>query len=151
LRSYQVEGYRWLACLSELGLGACLADDMGLGKTVQLLALLLTRAASGPTLVVAPTSVCSNWVAEARRFAPSLRPIEYMGADRAIMLAHAGPATIGVCSYGLLQQDAGALGGIECGSVVLDEAQFIKTPVSLRAKAAYRLNAAFRVVSTGTP
>ncbi len=151
LRSYQVEGYRWLACLSELGLGACLADDMGLGKTVQLLALLLTRAASGPTLVVAPTSVCSNWVAEARRFAPSLRPIEYMGADRASMLAHAGPATIVVCSYGLLQQDAEALGGIEWGTVVLDEAQFIKNPESLRAKAAYRLNAAFRVVSTGTP
>src|SRR5690606_49676 len=106
---------------------------------------------SGPTLVVAPTSVCSNWVAEARRFAPSLRPIEYMGADRASMLAHAGPATIVVCSYGLLQQDAESLGAIEWGTVVLDEAQFIKNPESLRAKAAYRLSAGFRVVSTGTP
>ena len=151
LRGYQAEGYRWLACLSELGLGACLADDMGLGKTVQLLALLLRRAAAGPTLVVAPTSVCSNWVAEARRFAPSLRAIEYMGTDRAGVLTNVGPGTIIVCSYGLLQQDTDALGGIEWGTVVLDEAQFIKNPESLRAKAAYRLSAGFRVVSTGTP
>src|SRR5690606_153616 len=151
LRSYQAEGYRWLACLSELGLGACLADDMGLGKTVQLLALLLNRAAAGPALVVAPTSVCSCWVAEARRFAPSLRPIEYMGSDRAGVLSAVGPGSIIVCSYGLLQQDTDALSDIEWGTVVLDEAQFIKNPESLRAKAAYRLPAGFRVVSTGTP
>ena len=39
LRPYQQEGYEWLAKLSQLGLGACLADDMGLGKTVQTLAV----------------------------------------------------------------------------------------------------------------
>ena len=31
LRHYQDDGFRWLARLSEWGLGACLADDMGLG------------------------------------------------------------------------------------------------------------------------
>jgi len=44
---------------------------MGLGKTVQILALLLTRQLEGPALVVAPTSVCSNWAREASRFTPS--------------------------------------------------------------------------------
>src|SRR5205085_2446323 len=39
LRPYQQRGLSWLAFLSSLGLGACLADDMGLGKTVQVLAL----------------------------------------------------------------------------------------------------------------
>ena len=34
-----------------------LADDMGLGKTIEALALILYRAAQGPTLVVAPTRV----------------------------------------------------------------------------------------------
>ncbi|MEN3264149.1 SNF2 helicase-associated domain-containing protein, partial [Pseudonocardia sp.] len=34
LRPYQQRGVSWLAFLSRLGLGACLADDMGLGKTV---------------------------------------------------------------------------------------------------------------------
>ena len=38
LRPCQQRGLSWLAFLSALGLGSCLADDMGLGKTVQLLA-----------------------------------------------------------------------------------------------------------------
>jgi SNF2 family DNA or RNA helicase len=72
LRDYQLEGFEWLARLAHWGVGACLADDMGLGKTLQALALILLRAPSGPTLVVAPTSVCTNWIAEAERFAPTL-------------------------------------------------------------------------------
>ena len=73
LRDYQLEGFHWLTRLAHWGAGACLADDMGLGKTLQALALILTRAADGPTLVLAPTSVCGNWLAEATRFAPTLR------------------------------------------------------------------------------
>ena len=73
LRDYQLEGYRWLMRLGASGFGAVLADDMGLGKTVQTLALLLQRAAGGPALVIAPTSVCGNWLIEAARFAPSLQ------------------------------------------------------------------------------
>ena len=73
LRDYQLDGYRWLMRLAESGFGAVLADDMGLGKTVQTLGVLLQRAAGGPTLVVAPTSVCGNWLLEASRFAPSLQ------------------------------------------------------------------------------
>ncbi len=73
LRDYQLEGYRWLMRLGASGFGAVLADDMGLGKTVQTLALLLQRAAGGPALVIAPTSVCGNWLIEAARFAPGLQ------------------------------------------------------------------------------
>ncbi len=73
LRDYQLEGYRWLMRLSHSGFGAVLADDMGLGKTLQTLAMLMQRAAGGPALVVAPTSVCGNWLLEAQRFAPGLR------------------------------------------------------------------------------
>ena len=72
LRRYQLDGFRWLSRLAALGLGACLADDMGLGKTIEILALLAGRTGEGPTLVVAPTSVCANWMREAARFAPSL-------------------------------------------------------------------------------
>jgi superfamily II DNA or RNA helicase len=73
LRDYQLEGYRWLMRLGTSGFGAVLADDMGLGKTVQTLAVLLQRAAGGPALVVAPTSVCGNWLLETARFAPGLQ------------------------------------------------------------------------------
>ena len=157
LRPYQVEGYRWLSSLSELGLGACLADDMGLGKTIQILTLLLDRVAQaqGPTLVVAPTSVCGNWIAELVRFAPTLRAIEYLGKDRAALLGQANgelaSASVFVCSYTLLQQDQAELAAVAWGTVVLDEAQFIKNPQSLRAKAAYSLSAKQRIASTGTP
>ena len=157
LRPYQVEGYRWLSSLSELGLGACLADDMGLGKTIQILALLLARAAEaqGPALVVAPTSVCGNWVAEIARFAPTLKALEYVGKDRAALLARSsgdsGTASVVVCSYTLLQQDQAELSAASWGTVVLDEAQFIKNPQSLRAKAAYSLSAKQRIAATGTP
>ncbi len=72
LRAYQYEGFTWMARLAHAGLGACLADDMGLGKTIQTLALLLGRAKDGPALVLAPTSVCANWLAEVIKFAPAL-------------------------------------------------------------------------------
>ena len=157
LRPYQIEGFRWLSYLSELGLGACLADDMGLGKTIQILALLLARAgeAHGPTLVVAPTSVCGNWRAETERFAPSLTPALYLGKDRHLLLQRLSGASaassVVICSYTLLQQDQEQLAAIQWGTVVLDEAQFIKNPQSLRAKAAYSLSAKQRIAATGTP
>ena len=99
LRDYQVEGFEWLARLAHWGVGACLADDMGLGKTVQALALLLSRAQDGPALVVAPTSVCLNWLDEARRFAPTLRVIIFGGGDREQTLKQLGPFDLLVCSY----------------------------------------------------
>lgn len=149
LRPYQVEGFQWLCRLSELSVGACLADDMGLGKTLQLIALLLVRAELGPTLVVAPTSVCGNWARELHRFAPSLRVVEYAGADRE--LSELSPGQIVICSYALLQQDEARLREHTFATAILDEAQFIKNADSLRARAAYRISAAQRIVSTGTP
>ncbi len=155
LRPYQVEGFRFLHRLAALGLGACLADDMGLGKTVQILALLLTRMDEGPTLVVAPTSVCGNWVREIRRFAPTLTPVEYTGKDRGLALTNAlAPDARGqvvVCSYALLQQDEAELRAPTWGTAILDEAQFIKNAESLRAQAAFRLSAKQRIAATGTP
>jgi superfamily II DNA or RNA helicase len=157
LRSYQFEGYQWLWRLSQLGLGACLADDMGLGKTVQVIALLLVRSAAGPALVIAPTSVCTNWVEELNRFAPSLRAVEYAGKSRTALLEQfkqnsgaRGPDVL-IASYALLQQDSAELAAIEWNTAVLDEAQFIKNPHSMRAKAAFQLSARYRVVMTGTP
>ena len=73
LRDYQRSGWTWLMRLAGSGFGAVLADDMGLGKTLQTLGLLIARADGGPALVVAPTSVCGNWLAEAARFAPGLK------------------------------------------------------------------------------
>ena len=151
LRPYQEEGFGWLARLSRWGAGACLADDMGLGKTVQVLALLLARASEGPALVVVPTSVVANWLDEARRFAPTLNVLPYVGAARAPLLDDPGPFDLVVTTYTLLHLDAERIGAVTWSSAVLDEAQAIKNPATKRARAARALRADFRVVTTGTP
>lgn len=151
LREYQRAGFVWLSRLAELGLGACLADDMGLGKTLQIIALLLARGR--PSLVVAPTSVCVNWLNEISRFAPELRAMEYLGKARRRQLDRflEEGAGVVIASYALLQQDSEHLAKQAWDVVVLDEAQFIKNASSLRAKAAYQLKADVRIVATGTP
>ena len=153
LRPYQVAGFEWLARHAEWGAGACLADDMGLGKTIQTLALLLLRAHSGPALVVAPTSVLPNWLAEARRFAPSLAAKTYTGpaSVRAALLEDIGPFDLVLTTYGVLQNDVKQLAARRWHTVVLDEAQAIKNPTAQRSQAAKQLPADFRVITTGTP
>jgi SNF2 family DNA or RNA helicase len=151
LRDYQAEGYRWLARLAHWGAGACLADDMGLGKTVQALALILSRAHKGPTLVLAPTSVCGNWIDEAERFAPTLQPRRFGPGDRGAMLKEAGPFDLIVCSYGLLQTEGERLAGVQWETIVADEAQAFKNAATKRSQAIMRLRAGFRMITTGTP
>ncbi len=152
LRDYQVDGFRWLARLAAWGAGACLADDMGLGKTLQALALLLARASKGPALVIAPTSVCMNWIGEAARFAPTLQ-VRYLGTgDRQKTLEDLQPRDLVICSYGLLQQEATAelLAQTHFHTIVLDEAQAIKNIGTKRSQAAMALQSDFKLITTGT-
>ena len=153
LRDYQLEGINWMNCLSDWGVGACLADDMGIGKTMQTLAMLIKHAPHGPSLVIAPTSVCANWMAEANRFAPSLNLILFGGNKRKKMLEEAGCFDVLICSYGLMQQKKAAtlLSGVSWQMVVLDEAQAIKNFATQRSRAVMELSAVFKVILTGTP
>jgi SNF2 family DNA or RNA helicase len=153
LRPYQRDGYEWLSRLASAGMGACLADDMGLGKTVQVIALLLERAADGASLVIAPASVCGNWRNELARFAPTLRPVMAWDekADAMKAVRTAGPGDIVIAGYGLLVSREDSFVAREWNGVVLDEAQAIKNETSKRAHAAKRLRARFRVAATGTP
>ncbi len=151
LRDYQMEGFRWMMRMATWGAGCALADDMGLGKTVQAIAVLAARGKDGPALVVAPVSVCGNWIDECARFAPRLRTVLYRGVNREQVLAECAPNDVVVTSYGLLQSDIDALSKIHWSTVILDEAQAIKNTHALRTQAAYQLQAGFRVVTTGTP
>ena len=105
LRPYQVQGYKWLNRLVTWELGACLADDMGLGKTLQTLAVLLKHGQKGPSLVVAPLSVVSNWQKEMQRFCPRLRPIIYRDSHRLSLLKRLMPYDVLITSYGLVWRD----------------------------------------------
>ncbi|MDD1638057.1 MAG: DEAD/DEAH box helicase, partial [Methylococcaceae bacterium] len=151
LRDYQREGFQWMMRLAHWGAGACLADDMGLGKTVQALALILSRAPQGPALILAPTSVCINWLEESQRFAPTLNVHQFGSGDRQDMLDAAGPFDLIVCSYGLLQTEAERLAQKHWHTLVADEAQAIKNALTKRSKAAMALQADFKLITTGTP
>lgn len=151
LREYQEEGFVWASRLAAAGFGGCLADDMGLGKTLQALAVLLARASGGPALVVAPTSVCGNWIAEGGRFAPSLslRLLGEQGRDAQI--ADAGPGDVIVVSYTLLLQAQEAFAARHWHTVIADEAQAIKNAAAKRSLAMFDLEADFRLALSGTP
>jgi superfamily II DNA or RNA helicase len=151
LREYQQTGYQWMTRLSQWGMGACLADDMGLGKTVQALAVLLNRASEGPALIVAPTSVCPNWISEAGRFAPTLNVVLLGSGDRTQRVLNLKAFDVMVTSYGLLHQESELLASIDWHTVILDEAQAIKNIAAKRSQAAMQLRGDFRIITTGTP
>ncbi len=157
LRPYQKAGVQWLRLLSGLGLGACLADDMGLGKTIQVLSLLLLQPPKGqPSLLVAPASLIDNWMAELRRFAPTLRakivhpaamaPAEMSGFTP----EQAAGLDVVITSYGTLLRVTN-LSAIAWRFAILDEAQAIKNPQAKQTKAVKNLKARSRIVLTGTP
>ena len=176
LRPYQVEGYRWLTFLYEHRMGGILADDMGLGKTVQALALLAHaieehRAAApvepfAPFLVVAPTSVISNWAAEAERFLPEAKvvTITETTAGKTPLAERVAGAHLVLTSYTLLRMDedayvsyAAGLGSEEgpdtpgWGALLLDEAQFVKNTGTRAWSIARAMPARTKIAMTGTP
>ena len=175
LRPYQVEGYRWLTFLYEHRMGGILADDMGLGKTVQALALLAHaieehRAAApvepfAPFLVVAPTSVISNWAAEAERFLPEAKvvTITETTAGKTPLTERVAGAHLVLTSYTLLRMDEDAyayapgLGSEEgpgtpgWGALLLDEAQFVKNTGTRAWSIARAMPARTKIAMTGTP
>ncbi|MEC4183983.1 SNF2-related protein [Adlercreutzia sp. R21] len=101
LRPYQVEGFRWLSRLADLGFGGILADEMGLGKTLQTIALVKSlRDAgklAGPALIACPASLVFNWTDEFARFAPdvAVAPLEGTRHQRELLAARAGAGTQG--------------------------------------------------------
>lgn len=155
LRDYQREGFDWASRLAHWGAGACLADDMGLGKTLQALAVLLSRASKGPSLVIAPTSVCFNWQQEALKFAPTLNMRLFADSttttQRIGLLNDLTPFDCVIISYGLLQRESDILKEVHWHTIVADEAQAIKNPITKRTKAAYALKGDFKMITTGTP
>ena len=158
LREYQHRGVDWLVWMSEQGLGAVLADDMGLGKTLQLLAMLAVEHDRNhqiaPTLVVAPTTVVSNWQREAARFVPSLRVMVYHGSARprgADLVRAVSDCDLVITSYGTLSRDFADLQLIDWDHLVLDEAQAIKNTSTAAAQAARIVSARQKIALTGTP
>ncbi|MCX4452284.1 DEAD/DEAH box helicase [Streptomyces sp. NBC_01728] len=153
LRDYQVRGLNWLARMTSLGLGGCLADDMGLGKTITLIALHLHRqtdaSTAGPTLVVCPASLMGNWQREIEKFAPGTPVRRFHGSRRSLEGLADGEFVL--TTYGTMRLDVPRLAELPWGMVVADEAQHVKNPYSATARALRTISARARVALTGTP
>lgn len=155
LRPYQQEGLDWLQFLREFEVGGILADDMGLGKTIQTIAHIMIEKQTGrlthPCLVVAPTSLMSNWRTEIERFAPSLSILTLHGNARQENFQHIQNYDLVLTTYPLIVRDHATLTKQEFHIIVLDEAQIIKNSRSKAALYLNKMDAKHRLCLTGTP
>ena len=153
LRPYQHRGFSWMYKNAKLSFGSLLADDMGLGKTLQVITFLLKLKEEGglmksPALVVAPTSLLSNWENELKRFAPDLVACIFHGSNRK---ADFKGKDVLLTTYGIIRSDLELFGKKKWKVLVLDEAQNIKNNGTDQTKSIKHLHAEIRIALTGTP
>jgi SNF2 family DNA or RNA helicase len=155
LRHYQQQGLNWLQFLREYKFSGILADDMGLGKTIQTLAHLLLEKQDGrmslPSLIIAPTSLMSNWRRETERFTPDLKILILQGTERKQLFYKIRDYDLILTTYPLLSRDEETLLEHEYHYLILDEAQTIKNPLSKAAQLVRRIKSNHRLCLTGTP
>lgn len=154
LRPYQYRGFSWIYRNARVGFGSVLADDMGLGKTLQVIATLLKFKEEGhldkvKALVVAPTGLLTNWLAEIHKFAPTLQTEIYHGPNRCF--EKTDNYDVLITSYGIMRSDAELLKKKKWYMMVIDEAQNIKNTNTAQTKAAKSIKAENFVAMSGTP
>ncbi len=155
LRGYQKSGLNWLQFLREYSFAGILADDMGLGKTIQTLAHLLIEKQQGrmrePSLIIAPTSLLSNWRREAERFTPDLNMLILQGTERKQLFYKIRDYDLIMTTYPLLPRDEETLLEHRYHYLILDEAQIVKNPHSKGAQIVRQIKSNHRLCLTGTP
>ncbi len=184
LYPHQQEALQWLHRHWEAGSrGALLADDMGLGKTLEALAFLrsLKNApgidAGGPILIVAPTGLLRNWVAEhdthlgrpglglrLEAHGPGLRQLRRGGPGNELRGAASTGAPVQLLdverlkktdwvltTYETLRDYQHSFGRIRWCAAVFDEAHKMKNPGAKLTEAALAMNTDFALLLTGTP
>ena len=153
MRGYQKIGFKWMKTLAGFGMGGILADDMGLGKTVQAISFIESLSTGAKCLVIAPTSLVYNWRDEVEKFAPGLKVLIVTGTPqcRAYLIDSIDDYDIVVTSYPLIRRDIGLFEKIKFEYCFIDEAQYIKNPRSVNARAVKKINSKGRFALTGTP
>lgn len=153
LRPYQHDGVAWLWSRYLARVGALLADDMGLGKTHQIMGLLCLvreRRPGGNVLVVCPRGVLEHWCTLLEAYAPEIPVVVFHGPSRTLERLDLGGQLV-LTTYDLLLRATDQLCHRGWEVAVFDEAQRIKNPRTKAARAARKVEAAFRVALTGTP
>ncbi len=155
LRSYQKEGLNWLKGLVDLGFGAILADEMGLGKTLEIIALIESNVSTetAPYIIVCPSSLVYNWKNEFFKFAPQ-REVELIvgsSKEREGLIEKIEKGKVYITTYDMMKRDVRFYDNTFFEFVILDEAQYIKNPVTIGSKAVKSLKKKTAIALTGTP
>lgn len=136
--AYQDAGVEFLRAQSR----ALLGDDPGLGKSRQLL-----LAAEGPTLVLAPAAILDAgvWTFEHQRWRPDLELVQcsYSALCRRVRTPKGG--------YEVLPQPKPEYAKTVWGTVIADEAHYLKGRKTSWALAAHKLKTHRFWMATGTP
>jgi hypothetical protein len=148
--------------------GGILSDDMGMGKTIQIISLLLHSKSTGPTLIVCPLSVLSQWEAELKRrvVGGRLKVAVFHGPNRATSISELQCCDVVLTTYSTLSLEGNEAADrsskkrqrpkqlileMDWYRVVLDEAHQIKDRSTKTAKSCFQIKAARRWAVTGTP
>ncbi|KAI5357757.1 Putative helicase, P-loop containing nucleoside triphosphate hydrolase, SNF2-like domain superfamily [Septoria linicola] len=162
MRTYQLEGLDWLTSLYENGLNGILADEMGLGKTIQtisFIAFLREKGVNGPFLIAAPLSTTSNWVAEFKKWTPSIPVVLYHGSKqereeiRRKQLRNPSSENFPVVctSYEICMNDRKHLAHFGWKFIIIDEGHRLKNLNCRLIRELQSYQSANRLLITGTP
>jgi len=160
MRDYQIRGLNWLISLFENGINGILADEMGLGKTLQTISLLgymkHHRNLPGPHIVICPKSTLTNWMAEFKKWCPSIRSVCLIGKQeqRAALIRETllpGEWDVLVTSYEMCIREKAVLKKFAWRYLVIDEAHRIKNEKSKLSEIVREFRSANRLLLTGTP
>ena len=173
LRSYQLDGIKWLSFLNKYRLHGILCDDMGLGKTLQTICMLAmdhwkrgqSRQSPCPSLIICPASLCFHWSSEIKKFITdqvSLVPFVYNGAvaQRQTLRAELLNQTrmnkdicnlAVITSYEIARSDADLFRPCHWNYLVLDEGHAIRNAKTKTTLAIKSLQAHHRLILSGTP
>ena len=162
LRDYQKEGLKWMRG-KEKGVagavapyGGILADEMGLGKTIQMISLIIAGEGTtdGPTLIVVPTSLMTQWKSEIAKFTGGTMRVEIAhNSDPNGLLIELMRTQVYITSYGTVARNMRVFGdaSITWGRIILDEAHMIRNSRNKTTVALMSLKAHNRWCISGTP
>ena len=163
LRSYQLSGVNWIISHFDCGVGCILGDEMGLGKTIQSLTFISylkhCRHMNGPSIVVCPLAVASNWINEIKKFCMDLTYIKFQGgvAERDVLLDDmrltSGSYDIVITTYEtfIAEMDFFQDKSMRWLNVIVDEAHRIKSATARLREGLCGIKSGFQLLLTGTP
>ncbi|XP_017778534.1 PREDICTED: chromatin-remodeling complex ATPase chain Iswi isoform X2 [Nicrophorus vespilloides] len=160
MRDYQIRGLNWMVSLYDNGINGILADEMGLGKTLQTISLLgymkHYKNIPNPHIVIVPKSTLANWMAEFKKWCPSLRAVCLIGDQEARStfireVLMPGEWDVCVTSYEMCIKEKSVFKKFNWRYMVIDEAHRIKNEKSKLSEILREFKTTNRLLLTGTP